>query len=363
MNKLYKTLSDWRLRVLKTWRRLFGSYIVWITDDRRTLVGRVSSRWALVAIIGREHLVEHKYVFRNAKKLEAVRAIRPTSERGLVSFSLCSNGDMVVIRHVLSASLDPASIKAIFWVPESCLLAKTLDSGGVAQVSRNRLSYFLEASGATLMSGGVIQSLEIFAWSVGAPSADAVEVAGADGVVLRMRQALSKAAISDWWFWRAGILGQVVRTHGKPIAILLAVICLTYFSLVSAYLKSAIFWHEQRLSKLGPSVETLLKHQREIDENIKEAQVLSEVLRSDLYSYAVWSVIHEAWSMKASITGIDYEDGRVTLRGKSPRSTELLSRLSTLPVVTDAKFIAAVRQVENLEEFSIAFELRVQSKP
>jgi hypothetical protein len=50
-------------------------------------------------------------------------------------------------------------------------------------------------------------------------------------------------------------------------------------------------------------------------------------------------------------------DGEVTIRGGAPSATDVLGALSKDEKFVDARFVAPVRQVGELQEFSIALRM------
>ncbi len=356
-----------RERIIRAWLRWLNDRLVWITDERRTFNGAPSDRWALVAVLGREHLSEQREIFRSSQVREIMRALRLrsgfNSPRTLFSVASGADGGTVVTSHIVDLSFELARLKAVFWIPETILLAKTLAAEKVAEVDRPGVSYYLDPSGLSRMAGGVIQNVDVFAWAVGAPTESAVERIEQVDVVPRLRLALLRAVSVEWWYWRSRDLGALVRQHARPLAVTTAVVVTAYLLLVSVYLKSAVFWHERQLERLGPEVGVLLDRQREAERVAAEARILSGIFQPGVYSYRLWAPVREIWDTGASLNGIEFDNERLTFRGRSFKSTELLGRLSARADVTEAKFAAPVRQVETFEEFAISFRLKPAASP
>jgi hypothetical protein len=130
--------------------------IVWLTDQRRDLGGESSSAAALVAVLGREHYIERrrKYPIHSRRDLEAV--LRQELAQAPPTLTLIGEPDQEK-REVTFFELRPGVLekvgRALWLVPESAALARTLPRGRVASVERDGYRYFLSANGASQPAG------------------------------------------------------------------------------------------------------------------------------------------------------------------------------------------------------------------
>jgi hypothetical protein len=334
--------------------------VVWVTDVRRDGHGQVSDRPALVAIVGREHYSERRKVYpvRARRDLERVLSLEL---RGAPATLRLIGPLQDERREVTFYELGPEAAakagRALWLVPESMVLARTLAGREIAEVERGGLRYFLAASGASQRAGGALLSPGIFALAVGVDADREPLWLGEAEVRERLLEGLRRLPPVTW----LGMLNPAARpglaVEWRPLAALAGAGLAGYLCLASGYLAVATSLRERELESLGPEVGELLVAEREVDRLAAEQQGLASIVTGRAATYHVWRIAARAWAQGASISGLSLEDGRLTVRGSAPAATAVLEALAAEPGVSDARFAAPTREARGLEQFVITLTL------
>jgi hypothetical protein len=334
--------------------------VVWVTDARRDARGETSSGPALVAVVGREHYTERRksYPVRSRRDLRRVLAL----ELADAPATLRTIGPLAdERREVTFYQIDPGAVaqagRALWLVPESLALARTLAPGEIADVERGGLRYFLAAGGASQRAGGAVQAPAIFALAVGAdPEREPVRI-GEPEALERLLAGLRRLAPAAWLELLNPATRPGVGVEWRPLAALAGAALFGYLCLASGYLAVTHSLRERELEALGPEVGALLEAQRDVDRLAAEQQGLSKVLANRAATHQVWRVAARAWAQGAEIAALTLVDGRLTLRGTAPVATTLLEALAAEPGVSDARFAAPTREARGREQFVITLAL------
>lgn len=344
-------LGQWRARL----RGSLAKRLVWMTDERRGLDGELISRFAWVAVIGREHyeVAQQRYPVRGWFDLRRVLKLEPQAREALVCVGPLEGDSREVTFHRLSPNLPREQLRALFWVPETWLLSTTAREHGVIAVERHGLRYFLAANGASLVAGGAIRDPRVFALAAG------VSVRGdppvMDGEALRggFLAALSDLSTSIWWSLRSPTAAEHVKKFLQPAAVFTTLAIVLYLGLASVYLATAEFVRTRQLEALGPEVSQLLRDQRAVGQIAAERDGLATVLASAEPVWPVWEVAATVWRFKGAIYGFNVSGDRLTVRCTAPEATAVLEALRTLKGFSDARFDTAVRQGGVGQEFVV----------
>jgi hypothetical protein len=207
------------------------------------------------------------------------------------------------------------------------------------------------------IAGGLIRTVEHFVMAVGLGSQ--AEVVPVDRATLMATVApqLRQLSVGDWPGLLHPNLPDTARRRGAGVAAGVGIILLVYLSVVSAYLLSMISWRSQQLEALGPQVDSLLVAQREVATTARKVSEMDSLLAERISTYRLWSGVAIVWQKGGNISGVDMVDGEVTIRGGAPSATDVLSTLADEQRFADARFVAPVRQVGELQEFSIALRM------
>jgi hypothetical protein len=335
--------------------------LVWLIDYRLTFAGDSAERYALLAVIGREHYRERRKRYPIVSRVELGRVIA-LELAGRTDTFWRMGPPVNNVREVQFFELSPEAgesrIRALFWFPESLVASFALSSGDVAKISRNDFSYFLSDRGGNQLSGGAIVSPALFRMASGLPLAgDDREFVDADVLVL-LRSGVSRLTPSDWWRFKSPEWKRLAAELWQPISALTVVSVLVYLCIVSAYLFSAQILREHELAKLGPEVSPLLEAQRQIDVLVTERASMQRVFESKVAAWPMWEVAATAWRSGAAITTLSFKDGEVTINGSAASAIDLLQALAKSEGVSEAKFESGVRQSANEQLFVIRVKLK-----
>jgi hypothetical protein len=337
----------------------FSPLFLWRSTDRVDLSGVVRNGLALVTVVGREHYTERKKSYPIRGWLDAYRVARNerTGTATLVHVGPWIEPNRVVTFFDLDPNFDLETERSLLLVPESLLIARSLAPGSVAEVERGGVRYFVSSDAVSQIAGGLIRTVEHFVMAVGLGSQ--AEVVSVDRAALMATAApqLRQLAVGDWPGLLHPLVPGTARRRGVRVAAGGGIIFLVYLSVVSAYLLSMISWRSQELEALGPQVDSLLVAQREVATAATQVSEMDKLLSDRISTYRLWSGVAIVWQKGGNISGVDMVDGEVTIRGGAPSATDVLSALSGEQRFADARFVAPVRQVGDLQEFSITLRI------
>jgi hypothetical protein len=93
---------------------------------------------------------------------------------------------------------------------------------------------------------------------------------------------------------------------------------------------------------------------------VTERAAMKRVLDSKIAAWPMWEVAAQVWADGGSITSLAFREGEIVVNGRAGSAIKVLEGLSRRKEVASARFDAAVRQSQGLEEFVI--RLRVKSE-
>lgn len=339
--------------------------LVWFTHDRFTLAGDVADYFAWIAIIGREHYEQtrRKYPVRSWGDLRRVVQL----ELGDSADSFAVIGPLVgddreVTFFRLVRDFPADRVRAVFWVPESLLLAERAKQHGMITVDRDGLEYFVAGNGDTLIAGGAIRTPAVFALAAGIPGDSEAVTLDKTAVQGEFSEALLRLQASDWWMLRSKPAVEQFYRFFKPAAVVAAVALGAYLSLVSAYLYGMEFWRERQLQALGPEVTSLIAKQRAVDVLAQERAGLIEVIKDGQPAWTVWEAVAAIWRSGGGVFALNVSDDEISIRCAAPSATEVLKVLQTLKGFENAQLDSAVRQGMMGQEFVVVLK-RTASEP
>ena len=354
------TFGHWwseRTYQLRQWLgRSVSRRVTWVTDARRDALGDLSSDFALVTVIGREHYEQHqrRYPIRRESDLRRVLSLEfPSSDGYFFRVGPLVGEEREVTVFHLRPSCPKSSLRSLFWVPETLIVTSLTQSSEVLTIDRDGCRYFVSPTGASMVAGGVIQSPALFALSVGMAVDSSHRVIDATGVRGEMARALSRLTLADWWGFRSPLSSDKIRDFLVPAAVVSTVLLTVYLGLASAYLWSMQWWRSQEMVDLGPEVTSLIAQQRAVDLLGSERSAISELLSGSQPAWPIWQLVEVIWRASGTVYSITLGDDTVSIRCKAPDATAVLKALQAVPGFKDVQFDAAVRQAAGGQEFVV----------
>ena len=346
--------------------RQLARHIVWIRHDRTDLFGAENTRYALVAIVGRQWYRERRksYPVRSVSELRRILRLELNGKDAtLFHIGPLVDDKRQVTLFELSVDLPLENAHAAFIVPESHLAGRSLNTGEIAVVrSAEGAAYFVTADGTSQQQGGALQSAELFAMALGLSPPEAVVELSAEDVRSRLQSALAKLEPTSWFDALNPAFVQTIWRVAQPLSIALATLGLTYLLIVSGYLTGMTAYRDYQIEQLGPEVDALLEKQRRLESLGTKYQGLAELTDQSLATYKIWGLITNVWQSGGSVSAVSIADGVGSLRGTAPVATEVLRQLGSEPAIRNPSFDAPVRQSGGAEEFVIKFTLAESGK-
>lgn len=138
----------------------------------------------------------------------------------------------------------------------------------------------------------------------------------------------------------------------------LALCAVAYFSVVSAFLSWRLDALNSELTHQGDSIEKSLQDNKTLNQlRQTHTDIVAPLADQKLSAIAFYAIAH-AVSNGARIQSVEYNSGKVLLRGEATKALDILSELSKRPRVKNAIFSSPVNKGGKGERFVIEFELQ-----
>ena len=320
--------------------------IAWLTDARRNLSGVATEAPVLVVVLGREHYLERRrrYPIHSQRDLDAV--LKQELAHAAPTLTIVGEPEQDK-REVAFYELRPGVLekvgRAVWLVPESAILSRTLPKGRVASVDRDAFRYFLASTGASQPAGGTVASAELFAMATGLDGVERPIMLDREQAAERIAAGLRTLSPRVWLRLRRPAASAQAKVNWRAVATAAGIGLVAYLALASGYLLFTTHSREAKLATLGPEVESLLDAQREVDALAAQREGVQKVLAGRADTYELWRIVGIAWSKGASLNAVELRDFELTLRGSAASATEVLAALDAAPGVDGARFSAPVR--------------------
>jgi len=335
--------------------------IAWLTDARRNLSGVATEAPVLVVVLGREHYLERRrrYPIHSQRDLDAV--LKQELAHAAPTLTMVGEPEQDK-REVAFYELRPGVLekvgRAVWLVPESAILSKTLPKGRVASVDRDGFRYFLASTGASQPAGGTVASAELFALATGLDGTEGPITLDREQAAQRISAGLRALSPRDWLRLRRPAASSQARVDWRAVGTVAGIGLVAYLALASGYLLLTTESRETKLGTLGPEVESLLDAQREVDALAAQREGVQKVLAGQADTHELWRIVGIAWSKGANLNAVELLDFELTLRGSARSATEVLAALDVAPGVDSARFSAPVRGAKSGgEEFAITLTM------
>jgi hypothetical protein len=270
------------------------------------------------------------------------------------NWGIKDNHSLVNIWH-FNESVPEAFIR----IPESLVIAFSANNHQITLCQTDK-PIFVSRSKPIIHSmakAGHINSSTRFAMSAGITQAHPDKIIESRSIGYELAKGLKSLGLS--------VLASFVQLPKSENRVLLikkavvpfAVLCSAYLIVTSAYLTIKVSLLEPQLSQQGSQVNLALQQQSLFDRNIKRYQSLKSLLGSQHNTAPLWLVMLEVFP-QAKFTNIGFINQRIVLRGETTKATSLLEQLTNNPLVDNAKFDFATRQIRKKEVFVISFILK-----
>ncbi len=341
-------MSNLVLDLLARLQRWIGAHlrrqVVWLSTDRRNLLGEMSNQRALVAIVGVEHYEEtySSYPIESYMDLSRVLSIEHRGQPVLSLISKAIDGRREVRCFRLRDADMLSRINAVCCVPETALVSLGLASNSLALVQRAGQQYFVSSSGLCQKAGGLVDSLARFKLAAGIPASSADVVLDDTTISSRLGAGLLKLGWSSWLRFLNPVIGRRFAESAPSAMKTIGVTLSIYLMLSSAYLLGMKTWRQAQLNELGPDVEMLLQSQRRIDLLSRESEAMVRFLDERRPTWPLWQVVAAAWGNSGEILTIGLADNKAVLRMQAQDATVVLANVASMPGVASAKFDSSV---------------------
>lgn len=341
------------------------SHFHWLTKARTNFRGEAAQGYALVLVLGREHYEERQARYPVRRRSDLARVLKlelPRNRETLVHIGPFADDHRTVTFFELKSSVTSLINRALFIVPESLLLSASLDERAVLTVSRDSLSYFVSRTTASQLAGGLVKNVGLYAMAAGIPLDQQSVLSNDADCRVRFAQGIKSIEFGSWLGFLAPSVRASVRDQWQPALMVFSGLLAVYLVLASAYLHGLSLWREHQLAGLGAEVGELAETQRRIDRVVAEHEALARLANGRWETYRAWEVAGQIWNLGGSFTVINMIGPKITVRGSTGDATELLKRISMMPIVDAAKFVAPVRQESTGQEFMIEVLLKSEHK-
>ena len=275
------------------------------------------------------------------------------------------------IRYVLSNKIN-GEIHATLWyfadklpaslitLPESLLVSKTIADNEIARVCSNQ-PYFVANTKKGVHStiqGSVIKDENFFAMSIGvSDSALNVVHIPQERIEDDCISGIQKLNVKDWWAfvnWKQIFNPQKVALH---IAVPAGIVFTAYLAFSSLYLGIQNFNINAELAEYREKVSTVLSLEDKVSKNELRYQKIQTTFADHQLISPMWFALDTALQA-GQVKNIREAQGRIVIRGSTNKATDLLEKISKLPMVHNAKFDYPTRKNRGSEQYVIGYQLQ-----
>jgi len=253
--------------------------------------------------------------------------------------------------------------KAPFWlIPESACLEE-LTAENIVAVTRLGQTFF-----ASEISGSFISALDndkAFFNQIGTTSAAAkmhsgevVKLVGSDAIetiLLGVFQALKN---HPFRFLSASPFSRLGKYNWNHLGKYVCVASLVYVVATSMLVFTGSAWVGRSLESRYADAEGAFEAQRNIGVIRSQLQNYSSVIGESAPSWVVWDIFLDLKKIGVQFMSFSADNFTLSFYASSERATDVLSFLNNHPLIVSADFPVPVRQVGDIEEFSVIATFR-----
>lgn len=338
--------------------------VVWVRGERQDWLGEPTDRFALLAILGVEHVAESQKRYPVVNRLELLRILALESQQSgttvLSRIGPLEGESRLVTRYTLKEFPTNLAPSALFAVPETWLLSLSISSGEGMEVSRDGRKFYVTTNGRSHPQGALIRDFQSFLAAAGLPAPTTrVVVEDLESIRARLIAGVRRLSWADWpRLIRKDALEPVSQSL-RPVSIGVSAIIIGYLLLTSAYLLGMNALRDWQLARLGAEVQPLFQAEQTIERLGQESRALTELLNARQSSWSMWEIIPTVWQNESGlITGASYQNRSLKVQGRAKSAVTVLEEIAASPLVVSADFQSGVRQRnEREQEFTLAIEM------
>jgi hypothetical protein len=338
--------------------------VVWVAREHRNLADQASERFPLVVVLGREHYSERRESYPALSRRDLLKVLDQEEGGSNTTLRLIgpAEGDR---RDVTYYRLDDSLVAEFsgtpFIVPEGLALAAPLDGDVWVDVERQGYRYFLLPDGVSQPAGGMLPTRELVAMARGIdPDREPELWRGSDKIGRQLAQGLTRLDPLQWWDCRNPLPrpSRLRSIAWRPLATMAGGGLIGYLMLSSLYLQASLAQRESTLQSRVEAVSESLQADEEAQAYQERVAALADLWSDRVATRRVWRGVGIALNQGATISRVDLEGRRVSVRGSAPDAAEILAALSGMSEFADVAFEAPVRRERTgRQAFAVAFTL------
>lgn len=254
---------------------------------------------------------------------------------------------------------DSLDLSAHYVIPETLLLAGSLEEQNVYHVSTGSTNYFIAKHKTGFFSAKrnqLLATAALFATAVGVAAGKEVEIEQQNFISALING--FKTASVRWFSYLKNPRQQSVLDI-KPYVLTTAIGTVLYLCVSSLYLIQQEKITNEQLAEIGDRVNVVMDKNAHLESLANELGQQSELVTEHHLTSYLWQVLTPIYQTDNRLTQIRLLNGRYVIRGEGPKATEVLTLLIEHPYVVEAKFDTSVIKRSKKERFIISFTVNV----
>ena len=321
-----------------------------------------------ILIVSRNHYRERTRDYpieslRDLKKTLALR-IKSEDEEWLTQVGKNQTGGAWVKDYIFKKSTLDAYSKSLICIPETLLLAESVENQSVTEFKNKGRSVFIYRNKdmhKSIIKAGTITDLQRFCAVNAVPQliADHANVLSFDDNDL-LNMPFYRVYRHIGWCHFAGIRERLKKSAAKTF-ILAGVLLTCYVLISSAY----VMYLDKKLDTSIKNSSVTLQASIEVNDRLsalkKRSNVSNRVTETFSSSSIFWLTLHPLIELGARINLVEFNDGKFSVNGEYSSASFMLEVLQESPSVASASFKSPIVKRGDKEVFSIEVKLLKRS--
>ncbi|XOV79218.1 MAG: hypothetical protein ACFHVJ_20260 [Aestuariibacter sp.] len=250
--------------------------------------------------------------------------------------------------------------KLLLWCPETVLIEKHILPEALTCFSRANQSVYAIKHGGSIYSSpvhGMFEDANYFLMSTGAIGAEKVDIEEKQychqitTACMQLQPEELLSLLKAQWLHKLLIKLTPWKSLGAGIASGLLLALIVDIAVINMQIRSISSDIE------GTEVAQLVKRKQFIEGKQALLKELSENFSSKNNEMLIWEAVVSVMEKDIRVLRVTYDEGQLQLRLESDIATDSLEAIRSLPLVTNAEFVAAVQNSLGKQRFTVQLTL------
>jgi hypothetical protein len=133
---------------------------------------------------------------------------------------------------------------------------------------------------------------------------------------------------------------------------------LCFYLLLNGYFYFKTNNLEQKIGEGGQQISEIISQKRELDVNSSLLNTLSNEFNHQNFTHNHWQVVDKLLMAGMKITGINFKENKLTIRGTADKASDVLQEISNYEQISSSEFQGPVRKSRGQDSFILNLQLK-----